>query len=88
MQRLYSLIPGWLSGRMPDLDTESPRVVQALHSWIASLVQTFQIDAIRVDTVKHVRKDFWPDFVKASGVAALGEVLHGGMFLVEHPGAA
>ncbi|KAK1926274.1 putative alpha-amylase A precursor [Papiliotrema laurentii] len=67
----------WLSGRMPDLNTENPKVVRALHEWITSLVRTFQIDAIRVDTVKHVRKDFWPDFVRASGVAALGEVLHG-----------
>lgn len=82
MHSWHSLTPGWLSGRMPDLDTESPRVVRALHSWIASLVQTFQIDAIRVDTVKHVRKDFWPDFIRASGVAALGEVLHGGMVLM------
>ena len=60
---------GWLSGRMPDLNTENPRTVSILHPWIS----------IRVDTVKHVRKDFWPDFVRASGVAALGEVLHGGM---------
>lgn len=42
------------------------------------MVTTFQIDALRVDTLKHVRKDFWPDFVNAGGVAALGEVLHGG----------
>ena len=72
------LIPGWLSGRMPDLDTENPKVVRELHQWIASLVKAFEIDALRVDTVKHVRKDFWPDFVRAGGVAALGEVLHGG----------
>lgn len=63
---------------MPDLNTESPKVVQELHQWISSLVKAFHIDALRVDTVKHVRRDFWPDFVRAGGVAALGEVLHGG----------
>lgn len=63
---------------MPDLNTESPHVVRSLHAWIRTLVKTYQIDAIRVDTVKHVRKDFWPDFVREAGVAAIGEILHGG----------
>lgn len=36
-----------------------------------------RIDGIRIDTVKHVRKDFWPSFTAASGVYALGEVLDG-----------
>jgi alpha-amylase len=69
---------GWLSDKMPDLNTESPRVVKLLHAWVHNLVKTFDIDALRVDTVKHVRKDFWPDFVRAGGVVAMGEVLHGG----------
>jgi alpha-amylase len=63
---------------MPDLNTESAYVVRALHTWIRNLVRTYNIDTIRVDTVKHVRKDFWPDFVREAGVAAMGEVLHGG----------
>ena len=63
---------------MPDLNTESTYVVQTLEAWIAQLVQTFSIDAIRVDTVKHVRKGFWPGFVRAAGVVAMGEVLQGG----------
>lgn len=65
---------------MPDLDTESPRVIKILQDWVRDLVETYSIDALRVDTVKHVRKDFWPDFVKAGGVVAVGEVLHGGSF--------
>jgi glycosidase len=52
--------------------------VRILHQWIRNLVQTFGIDALRVDTVKHVRKDFWPDFVRQSGVVGIAEVLHGG----------
>lgn len=62
---------------MADLNTEHPHVVNTLLAWIRHLVTTFHIDAIRVDTVKHVRKEFWPGFVQASGVAAIGEVLHG-----------
>lgn len=65
---------------MPDLNTENPHVVNTLYRWINHLVQTYQIDAIRIDTVKHVRKDFWPGFVQAGGVAAIGEVLHGGQY--------
>ncbi|WVQ81037.1 hypothetical protein IAT38_003144 [Cryptococcus sp. DSM 104549] len=67
----------WLSEQMPDLNTESPHVISVLNSWIQDLVKVFHIDALRIDTVKHVRKDFWPGFVKAAGVAAMGEVLHG-----------
>ena len=63
---------------MPDLNTENPHVVNTLYRWVNHMVQTYQIDALRIDTVKHVRKDFWPGFVQAGGVAALGEVLHGG----------
>ncbi len=70
--------PGWLDGRMPDLNTESPHVVQTLHRWIRDLVKTYEIDALRVDTVKHIRKSFWPDFVAKAGVVSMGEVLHGG----------
>ncbi|OCF59966.1 hypothetical protein L486_02639 [Kwoniella mangroviensis CBS 10435] len=67
----------WLSENMPDLNTESPHVIASLYSWIQDLVKVFHIDALRIDTVKHVRKDFWPGFVKAAGVVAMGEVLHG-----------
>ena len=63
---------------MPDLNTESPYVVKTLHAWIRHLVETYRIDALRVDTVKHIRKSFWPDFVRSAGVVAMGEVLHGG----------
>lgn len=38
---------------------------------------TFAIDGIRIDTVKHVQKPFWPGFNKAAGVYCIGEVLDG-----------
>ncbi|KAL7746652.1 hypothetical protein RI367_008052 [Sorochytrium milnesiophthora] len=62
---------------LPDLHTENSSVVTALYQWIGWLVSTFHFDGIRIDTVKHIRKDFWPGYVKASGVFAIGEVFNG-----------
>jgi alpha-amylase len=59
---------------LPDLDTENPTVVSKLLDWIHKLVQDYRVDGLRIDTVKHVRKDFWPDFSKAADVFTLGEV--------------
>ncbi|KAL7418971.1 hypothetical protein Q5752_006655 [Cryptotrichosporon argae] len=67
----------WIHDTLADLDTESPRVVSTLYTWVRHLVATFGIDAVRVDTVKHVRADFWPGFMRAAGVGGVGEVLHG-----------
>lgn len=60
---------------LPDLNTENPTVSGKLLDWVQNLVQKYSIDGLRIDTVKHIRKDFWPDFSKAAGVFALGEVL-------------
>lgn len=71
---------GWLGNGqvpLPDIDTENPVVVSTFNQWISKLVQTYQIDGLRLDTVKHVRQDFWPGFISAGGVFALGEVLSG-----------
>jgi alpha-amylase len=35
------------------------------------------VDGLRIDTAKHVEKDFWPGFVNAAGVYGVGEVWHG-----------
>ncbi|KIR63793.1 alpha-amylase [Cryptococcus bacillisporus CA1873] len=67
----------WLGSQTPDLNTESPHVISTLNTWIHHLVSTFQIDALRIDTVKHVRKEFWKGFMESAGVACLGEVLNG-----------
>ncbi len=45
-----------------------------MNTWISSLVKDYSIDGIRIDAAKHIRKDFWPDFVKAAGVFSIGEV--------------
>lgn len=71
---------GWLGDSkvpLPDLDTENPTVARTLHAWISALVQKFNLDGLRIDTVKHVSKEFWPGFVRASGVWCVGEVLSG-----------
>ena len=62
---------------LPDVDTENPWIVGAYIRWIKTLVKHYHIDGLRIDTVKHVRKDFWPSFAKASGVYTVGEVYHG-----------
>ncbi|KAJ9107504.1 hypothetical protein QFC21_000960 [Naganishia friedmannii] len=61
-----------------DVNTESPKVVREMYRWIRQLVSDYGIDGLRVDTVKHVRKTFWPAFEEAAGVFCTGEVLHGG----------
>ncbi|KAI9465024.1 glycoside hydrolase family 13 protein [Lactarius psammicola] len=60
---------------LPDLDTENPFVVEKLNEWIPKLVQDYGIDGLRIDTAKHIRKDFWPEFVKSASVYTLGEIL-------------
>ena len=41
------------------------------------MVSNFSIDAIRIDTVEHIRQSFWPGFTNAAGVYNVGEVLDG-----------
>ncbi|ORY35516.1 putative alpha-amylase precursor [Naematelia encephala] len=70
----------WLgdtSVALPDLDTESSVVIDYWNTWITSLVSNYSIDAIRIDTVKHIRQTFWPGFASAAGVYCVGEVLDG-----------
>jgi alpha-amylase len=62
---------------LPDVNTELPEVTLTLYLWIRQLVGTYGIDGLRLDTVKHIRQSFWPGFVKAAGVYAIGEVLDG-----------
>ncbi len=62
---------------LADINTEDPTVVDTMNNWIKALVANYTIDGIRIDTVRHVRKDFWPGFAQAAGVFTLGEVLHG-----------
>ncbi|KAA1469760.1 glycoside hydrolase family 13 protein [Dentipellis sp. KUC8613] len=60
---------------LPDLNTENQTVVDLLQKSIHDIVQTYQVDGLRVDTVKHIRKDFWPGWASAAGVFTMGEVI-------------
>ncbi|KGO46387.1 Alpha-amylase, domain of unknown function DUF1966, C-terminal [Penicillium expansum] len=62
---------------LPDLDTTQSSVQTLWNNWIGDLVSKYSIDGLRVDTVKHVQKSFWPGFNTAAGVYAVGEVFDG-----------
>ncbi len=69
----------WLGDKnvpLVDINTEDNNVVTTMNNWISSLVSNYSVDGVRIDTVKHVRKDFWPDFAKSAGVFTIGEVLN------------
>jgi len=57
-----------------DLDTENSTNVDIMNNWVKNLVSDYGIDGLRIDTLKHVRKDFWPDFASSAGVYTVGEV--------------
>ena len=65
----------WLWG-LPDLNHEHPFVRQTLLDWIRDFVQKYQIDALRIDAVRHVPKWFWHEFSQAAGVFTIGEVFN------------
>ncbi|KAF7288876.1 Glycoside hydrolase family 13 protein [Mycena indigotica] len=60
---------------LPDLNTEDNDVQQRMYSWVKTMVKEYDADGVRIDTVKHVRKDFWRGFSDSAGVFTLGEVL-------------
>lgn len=59
---------------LPDVNTEDPGVVSAYQAWIKELVQTYNIDGLRIDAAKHIKSEFWPKFCGAAGVFCIGEV--------------
>ncbi|RAL04052.1 alpha-amylase [Aspergillus ibericus CBS 121593] len=54
---------------LPDLNTTRPEVKTMWYDWVKSLVSNY--------SVKHVQKDFWPDYNNAAGVYCIGEVFDG-----------
>ncbi|KZT41456.1 alpha-amylase [Sistotremastrum suecicum HHB10207 ss-3] len=60
---------------LADLNTESQTVIDGWNKWITGMVSEYSLDGLRIDTLKHVRKPFWPAFQQAAGVYAVGEVL-------------
>lgn len=58
-----SIENGWLAG-LPDLNTENPEVKKYLIDMAKWWIKKTGIDGYRIDTVKHVPKEFWVDFAK------------------------
>lgn len=72
----YSNVEDWWLFCLPDVDTESPRVIQLYLDWINNLVNDYGIDGIRIDTIPYVPKTFWSLLTKniSSHTFATGEV--------------
>ena len=60
---------------LPDLNQDNTEVREILYDWISALTDTFGFDGYRIDTARHIQKDFWPNFQKFAGTFVLGEVV-------------
>lgn len=70
-----------LSG-LPDLKQENQYVADYLCNWVKDLVNRYNLDGVRVDTVPEVPKWFWTRFKGCAGAFTLGEVFNGRMMYV------
>ncbi len=69
---------GWLAG-LPDLNQDNPDVRKYLLDNTSWWIEKTNVDGMRLDTVKHVSKDFWNEFAytikqKYPNFYLLGEV--------------
>ena len=62
---------------LPDLKQENDWVTQKLVDWIHDLVEKYNIDGIRIDTIMEVPKWFWDKFRVSAGVFQIGEAFKG-----------
>jgi alpha-amylase len=60
-----------------DLKQEDEWVADTIKKWVISLVEDYEIDGFRIDTIPEVPKWYWSDFNNAHGVYAVGEVFNG-----------
>jgi len=63
--------------RLPDLKQENQWVADTLCNWVRDLMQKYNFDGVRVDTVHLVPKGFWSKYKGCVGAFTLGEVLNG-----------
>ena len=61
----------------PDLKQENNWVTEELDYWIYYLINKYDLDGIRIDTVLEVSKWFWDKFSSSAGVFQIGEAFHG-----------
>mmetsp|Transcript_21694 Transcript_21694/g.33722 ORF Transcript_21694/g.33722 Transcript_21694/m.33722 type:complete len:472 (-) Transcript_21694:75-1490(-) len=62
---------------LPDLNQSNQTVKNTLINWISGLVQKYNVDGLRIDTILEVEADFWGDFCNAAGVYSVGETFSG-----------
>ncbi|MEQ8821526.1 MAG: alpha-amylase family glycosyl hydrolase [Sumerlaeia bacterium] len=62
---------------LDDINQNHPEARAELLNTVRWLREQTGADGFRIDTVKHVPKDFWAEYNAAAGVFCLGEVLHG-----------
>ena len=58
---------------LPDLNQDNPFVRKALLEWVNWFVKTYKLDGLRLDALRHVKKQFWKEFGESAGVFTLGE---------------
>lgn len=63
--------------RLCDLKQENDFVTQKLCDWVKWLVQEYNFDGLRIDTIPEVPKWFWDKFTAAAGVYQIGENFNG-----------
>lgn len=61
---------------LADLNHENPYVQEELLRWIHFMINEYDIDGLRIDTVPEVPKAFWKNFTEAAGVYTVGEVFY------------
>jgi alpha-amylase len=62
---------------LPDLNQDNSYVREYLKTWIHDLVQKYDFDGIRIDTIPEVKGQFWSEYGQASGVFQMGECFNG-----------
>jgi len=69
-------VSDWWLFCLPDVNTESPKVVQLYLDWVNNMVKEFDIDGLRIDTIPYVPKKFWRTLTAniTSNTFAMGEV--------------
>ena len=60
---------------LPDLDQDNPEVREILYNWIASLTAKYGFDGYRIDTARHIAKNFWPEFKNLLELLYWGKLL-------------
>ncbi len=55
---------------LDDLFTEHPRVVEGMIELHTDIIERYDVDGFRIDTVKHVNPEFWAAFAPAITAAA------------------